>query len=169
MSDLPAQSGLGSSSSFTVGLLHSLSTMQNIYKTKKELAYDAIKIENDILKENIGCQDQVACSFGGLNYIRFEKNRSINVEQIFLNNDNLEKFQNSFILVFTNLQRNANQTAKEQLIRIKNNSNDDYLREISNLTKFAKNEIFSKKKLDFDRIGEALNEHWKIKKNLLKI
>ena len=83
MSDLPAQSGLGSSSSFTVGLLHSLSTMQNIYKTKKELAYDAIKIENDILKENIGCQDQVACSFGGLNYIRFEKTEVLMLSKFF--------------------------------------------------------------------------------------
>jgi D-glycero-alpha-D-manno-heptose-7-phosphate kinase len=166
MSDLPAQSGLGSSSSFTVGLIHSLSTMNNIYKTKKELAYDAIKIENDILKENIGCQDQVACSFGGLNQIKFEKNRTITVEQIFLTEKNLEKFQESLFLVFTNLQRNANKTAAEQITRIQNHKNDEYLNEITQITKYANEEIFFKKKIDLDKLGEALNQQWSVKKKL---
>ena len=168
MSDLPAQSGLGSSSSFTVGLLHSLSTMENIFKTKKELAYDAIKIENDILKENIGCQDQVACAFGGLNHINFKKNRSINVEPIFLSQKNLDEFQDSLFLVFTNLQRNANKTAKGQIKRIENHQNDIHLEEIARITKYAKEEIFLKKNLDLDKIGDALNEHWSIKKKLAK-
>jgi D-glycero-alpha-D-manno-heptose-7-phosphate kinase len=165
-SDLPAQSGLGSSSSLTVGLIHAISTLENIFLTKKELAYKAINIEYDILKENIGCQDQVISSFGGLNYINFEKNRNILVEKIFLNNSALEDFQESLLLIFTNLQRNANTIAKKQIQNIENNKSYKYLNEMNQLTDYAKNEIFSKKNINLRDLGSALNEQWKIKKKL---
>ena len=163
---MPAQSGLGSSSSLTVGLIHAISTLENIFLTKKELAYKAINIEYDILKENIGCQDQVISSFGGLNYINFEKNRNILVEKIFLDNSALENFQESLLLVFTNLQRNANTIAKKQIKNIQNNKSDKYLNEMSQLTDYAKNEIFSKKNINLKDLGSALNEQWQIKKKL---
>ena len=69
--DLPARTGLGSSSSFTVGLLHALYALQGKMATKEQLAYDAIHVEQNMIRENVGWQDQVAAAFGGLNYIEF--------------------------------------------------------------------------------------------------
>ena len=69
--DLPARSGLGSSSTFTVGMLNALSSLKNNMIAKRELALKAIHIEQDIIKENVGSQDQVAAAFGGFNFIHF--------------------------------------------------------------------------------------------------
>ena len=71
--DLPAHSGLGSSSSFTVGMLHALAALKGRYISKEELASQAIHIEQDVIKENVGSQDQVAAAFGGFNRITFRK------------------------------------------------------------------------------------------------
>ena len=70
--DLPAQAGLGSSSTFTVGLLHALSALKHEMPTKRELAINAIRIEQDKIKENVGSQDQISAAFGGFNRIEFE-------------------------------------------------------------------------------------------------
>src|SRR3989338_641718 len=77
ITDLPARSGVGSSSAFTVGLLNALYGLMHKPTTKLELALNAIHIEQDLIKENVGCQDQVAVAFGGFNKIIFNPNRTI--------------------------------------------------------------------------------------------
>jgi len=104
--DLPAMTGLGSSSSTAVGTIHALSFFNKKKLNKLDLALDAIDIEQNILKENVGSQDQVAASFGGFNYIQFNRNR-IKVNKI-LNIKNVEKIEKSILLVFSGTQRKAN-------------------------------------------------------------
>ena len=86
--DLPAQSGLGSSSTFTVGLLNALYGLKNYMPTKRELALNAIHIEQDLIKESVGSQDQTAASFGGFNRIKFSKQKI--VKRIIKSKDKME-------------------------------------------------------------------------------
>ena len=98
--DLPAQSGLGSSSTFTVSMLHALNALNYKMPTKYSLATDAIKVEQDLIGEAVGSQDQTAAAFGGLNRIDFGGPREINVTPIILNPKYLKKFEGSFGIVF---------------------------------------------------------------------
>ena len=164
-SDLPALSGLGSSSAFTVGLLQSLNGLKNIYLTKKKLSTEAIKVEQDFLKENVGCQDQVITSYGGLNSITFQK-KIIDIKKINVTEEYIKNLEKSLLLVFTDLQRNSNEISKEQIIRTNHDMNDDYLYKILNVTKYALNQIFNQKKFDIKNFGEALNQQWSLKKQL---
>jgi D-glycero-alpha-D-manno-heptose-7-phosphate kinase len=164
--DLPALSGLGSSSTFTVSLLHSLYGLKDKMITKKELALEAINIEQKILREKVGSQDQTAAAFGGINYIEFKKNKGVVVNQIFLGENELNKIENNFYLIYTGIQRKANLFSSSQVKNIINNNNDIYLQKILDLTKQAYEEIFLKKTLDLKKFGEALNIQWDIKKKL---
>ncbi len=164
--DLPAQCGLGTSSAFTVGLTQALNGLRNIRLSKNRLAMNAIRMEQKILKENVGSQDQVIAAMGGLNYITFKKNNNISVKKILMSNENNEIFHKSMVLVFTKLQRNANDIAKEQILRTKNNLNDKYLYQMSDLTKEANKKLFNSKKFDIKNFGTALSEQWELKKKL---
>jgi len=160
-SDLPSHTGLGSSSSFTVGLLNLLRNEKNLKINKYELAKEAINFERNILKESVGYQDQIHASFGGFNEINISKN-NIKVKKI-LNNKNVKKFEKNLFLVFTGLTRRAHNIEKKKIERIKKNFL--YLDKINLISKQAKS-IFTKKKVNFDKIGFLLDEMWKIKKKL---
>ena len=86
-----------------------------------------------------------------------------------MSSENNEIFHKSMVLVFTKLQRNANDIAKEQILRTKNNLNDKYLYQMSDLTNEANKKIFNSKKFDIKNFGYALNEQWELKKNFLTI
>src|SRR3990172_6629455 len=92
-SDLPARSGLSSSSAFTIGLLHALHALQGKMITKKRLALEAIHIEQEMIKENVGSQDQVAVAFGGLNKISFCGDHNIEVRPVTISEKRLQQFQ----------------------------------------------------------------------------
>ncbi len=116
--DLPAQSGLGSSSTFTVGLLHALYTLKHQMPTKRELALNAIRIEQDLIKESVGSQDQTAAAFGGFNKIEFGGNHEIIVKPIVMEPSRLDHLQDSVMLFFTGLSRTASNVAEEQIRNI---------------------------------------------------
>jgi len=99
--DLPARSGLGSSSTFTVGLLHAISALQNKMVTKRELAINAINIEQNLIKENVGSQDQTIASFGGINKIEFGGINEFNVTPLTVSKDRIELLQGNLMLFFT--------------------------------------------------------------------
>src|SRR3972149_11292884 len=99
--DLPARSGLGSSSAFTVGLLHALYALKGKMVSKMNLGLDAIHIEQNMIKENVGSQDQVAVAFGGLNKIGFSGNHNIEVTPIIMSQNRIQILQNHFMLFFT--------------------------------------------------------------------
>ncbi len=105
--DLPARTGLGSSSAFTVGLLNSLYALKGKMVSKEQLAKEAIFIEQERCRENVGCQDQILSSYGGLNFIEFGGDDHLKVNMITLPKDRLELFQDSLMMFFTGFHRPA--------------------------------------------------------------
>ena len=113
--DLPAQSGLGSSSTFTVGLVNALHALQNYMPTKRELALEAINIEQNIIGESVGSQDQTAAAFGGLNKISFSKTFNIDVDPIIISKEREKNLEDNLMLFFTGFSRTASDIAKTQI------------------------------------------------------
>jgi len=113
--DLPARSGIGSSSAFTVGLLNALYALKGIIISKERLAKEAIHIERDILKENVGSQDQIAAAFGGFNKITFNGEDEIEIHPVTIPKERIEELENYLMLYFTGLSRTASDIAKKQI------------------------------------------------------
>ncbi|MBV9191626.1 MAG: kinase [Betaproteobacteria bacterium] len=113
--DLPARSGLGSSSSFTVGLISALRAMQGRLISKEELGNLAIHIEQEVIKENVGSQDQITAAYGGFNRIAFHRDGSIDVQPIILPAARLAEFKSHLMLVFTGFARLASEVAKTKI------------------------------------------------------
>lgn len=160
--DLPARSGLGSSSSFTVGLLHALYALQGKLITKRQLALDAITLEQDILKENVGSQDQVVAAFGGFNKIQFGGPEHISVSPITLAADKLQNLEKHLLLFFTGLARNASEVAAEQ-IRL----TPEKTQELETMFRMVDEAInILTVKSDLQDFGCLLHENWSLKRNL---
>ena len=162
-SDLPAQSGLGSSSSFTVGMLHSFYSLLSKTPTKRELAANAINVEQNIIKECVGSQDQIIAAFGGFNKIDFNINDNFEVTPIVLPKSRLKKLEENLLLCFTGLQRSASEIAE---LQVKNTiSKTKELEKIQNITERAFKVITSVDE-SLDDVGLLLNEHWELKSSL---
>jgi len=118
--DLPARSGLGSSSSFTVGLLLALNAHKGRMVSKMELAEQAIRVEQDMIGENVGSQDQTLAAFGGLNIARFNgtKGDHIRVTPLCISRERIQELESHLMLFFTGLVRNASDIAQEQVRKI---------------------------------------------------
>lgn len=160
--DLPARSGIGSSSSFTVGLLHSLYALKGIMPTKMRLAKEAIYIEQDILKENVGLQDQISTAVGGFNKIEFKPSGEFNVVPIVMSNERLEELQNSLMLVFTGFSRTASEIAAEQIK--KTNERKKELTEMYKMVDEAVDILNSGRQLV--EFGKLIHESWQLKRSL---
>lgn len=117
--DLPARSGLGSSSSFTVGLLHALQGLNGQIANKDGLARDAIHVEQNIIGENVGSQDQVSAAFGGFNRIEFHRNDSFDVAPVILPGHRREELRDHLMLCFTGFSRIASEVAKSKIDNLK--------------------------------------------------
>jgi D-glycero-alpha-D-manno-heptose-7-phosphate kinase len=163
--DLPAKSGIGSSSSFTVGLLNALSNLYGKTLNQNELAKLAIKIERDILKENVGEQDQIAAAYGGFNNIRFSNKNDFRVTNLELKKDKVEELESKLLLFFTGISRNSSKIAKFQKDNIKNNN--ALLTEMSNLTNEAIS-ILVNDGSSINEFGALLDINWRLKKGLSK-
>ena len=161
--DLPAMSGLGSSSAFTVGLLNALYALKGEMKTKRQLALDAIHVEQDIIKENVGSQDQTIAAFGGFNKIEFGGPQKILVSPITIEQDKLDSLQNHLMLFFSGYSRNASDIA-EELIR-KTPEKKRELKAMMEMVEEAINVLNSSQDRLMD-FGRLLNETWKIKRSL---
>ena len=159
--DLPAQSGLGASSSFSVGLINCIEALKGSLISKKNLANQSIHIEQKILKENVGSQDQVAAAFGGFNVIKFKKgNYEVNPV---LNSKNIQKLEESIVLVYSGLPRDAKNIEKEKKKNF--NINKKYLIEIQKLTEKAQEKISYSKNILGD-FSELMDEYWWLKQKL---
>jgi len=110
--DLPARSGLGSSSSFTVGLLQVLHALTGKMLTKHELAMQAIHVEQEILRETVGSQDQVLAAYGGFNHITFLTNGEVNVRPVTVPADRLRELNANIMLMYTGIKRTASAVAE---------------------------------------------------------
>lgn len=160
--DLPARSGLGSSSTFTVGMLHALHALQGYIPTKRELATQAIHVEQDRIGESVGSQDQVAAAFGGLNHIRFWQS-SFEVEPITISPERLATLQSHLLLCFTGFARTASEIAVEQIARTKENAN--LLREMSAITSDGL-ELFRSPEFSMTDFGQLLDRQWTAKRQI---
>ena len=165
MSDIPTRgSGLGSSSTFTVGLLHALKKYNGKSISPAILAEDACDIEINKCNQPIGKQDQYAASFGGLNYIKFTKDKII-VKKININKDFVNEIEDSLFLVYTGILRNASNILEPIKDQLKDENNNTILKEMNEITSMFKDEL-EKENIDF--FSEALNLNWNIKKKLSK-
>ena len=160
--DLPARTGLGTSSSFTVGLLHALSAIQRTMPTKMELARDAVKVEQEVLKEHVGCQDQVMAAHGGFSRVDFCPNDDIHVTPIIMGQERLSELQSHLTLYFTGFSRSASEIAKEQIERTK-----DRKAELTAIYQMVQDGVsILTGGHDLTEFGRLLDEAWRVKRSL---
>ncbi len=166
LSDLPARSGLGSSSSFTVGFLNLIAQILDLRYTKYELAQKAIFVERELLRENVGLQDQFHASFGGINRFDFLPGRT-RISPVGITGANLELLSQSLFLVFTGIARFASQTLDAQ---IENTKQKTITRELSHLLKLTDQavEVLESGRIDgiLGDLGAMLHEGWETKRRL---
>lgn len=160
--DIPARSGMGSSSAFTVGLLNSFYALSGKMSSKETLRDGAIYIEQQMIKENVGSQDQTFAAHGGLNLIEFLQNGHISVKPLILDYSRLTEFENSLMLFFTGVSRTAHEIAGEQIA--KSEINEPNLHMMKSLVGDAIDILTSN--VDLDEFGKLLNETWRLKKTL---
>lgn len=160
--DLPARSGMGSSSSFTVGLLHALYALRGVMPTKNQLARESIHIEQDLIKETVGSQDQCAAAHGGFNHIVFHRDGEIEVRPLTLSASRLEELSSHLMLFYTGIMRTAsdvadtyveNLGAKETLLNKMHGMVDQGIRILQGNRCICS-------------FGELLNEAWEAKRDL---
>jgi D-glycero-alpha-D-manno-heptose-7-phosphate kinase len=161
--DLPARSGLGSSSSFTVGLLNALNALNAKMISKRDLGREAIRIEQDVLKEDVGCQDQIWAAYGGFNRIDFHPDGSFSVLPFILPPARRAELAQSLMLFFTGFSRFASDFAGEQIKNM--NSRKNQLRMIRSLVDSAA-DILLDAKAPLRELGELLHQSWLIKREL---
>lgn len=162
VSDLPSYTGLGSSSSFTVGLINILNEYKNKKISKMELAKKAIHIERNILKESVGYQDQTIAAFGGFNLIEFSNKDNIKVTPIDLSNSFKSELSSSLMLFFTGIKRKAQNIEINKINNINKISTE--LKKIYEITFKAMNVLENSKSIS--EFGFLLNETWNLKKSL---
>jgi len=161
--DVPANCGLGTSSSFTVALLNALHAYNKDFVTQKQLAEEACHIEIDALGEPIGKQDQYMAAFGGLTCLTFDKNGGVLVEPLRISNEVLDQLEGNILLFFTGKERSASEILSEQVER----SNQDNPEMINNLHQIKEIGLETRRYLErgqVDMLGELLHRHWETKK-----
>ena len=162
MADIPSGTGLGSSSSFTVGLLHAVKAHIGLFQSAEELASEASKIEIEDLKEPIGKQDQYAAAFGGLQYIRFLPTGEVSVEPVICSRRTKTELEASMMVFYTGMTRSASDVLSEQK---KNTGNKrETLREMRGLALRLKKVLEGGRAIS--EVGSLLHEGWMLKKTL---
>jgi len=161
--DVPAMSGLGSSSAFSVGMLHSLYALKGEFVTKRKLALEAIDIEQNRIGESVGSQDQVAAAFGGLNIIEFMKNGQINVTPVTISSQRIKDLEKSIVIFFTGISRSASEIAQTQILESENKIKELDL--MKDMVDEAVGILYSKQR-NLDDFGHLLNESWQLKRSI---
>jgi D-glycero-alpha-D-manno-heptose-7-phosphate kinase len=162
VADLPARTGLGTSSAFTVGLLLGLYALQNKMRDRQALADDAIHVEQDVIGEVVGAQDQVSAAYGGFNRINFHTDKLIEVKRVLTAPSRLTELQDHLALYFTGFSRTASKIAEEQVRMTPQRKNE--LENMLQLVDQAEAVITSSGSLD--EFGRLLHESWQIKRSL---
>lgn len=160
--DLPKQSGLGTSSSFAVGLLNALHALKGEMTTPDELAREATHVERDLCGDNVGSQDQVTAAHGGFNYIRFLPGDIITVHPIIASAQRLELFQQHLMLYFTGFARVASEIAAEQIQNMPKKETELHAMQAM----VQEGVSILREGHDLREFGELLREGWKLKRTL---
>jgi D-glycero-alpha-D-manno-heptose-7-phosphate kinase len=161
--DLPARSGLGSSSTFTVGLAHALYSLRGKMVSHETLARDAIHIEQNLIGEHVGSQDQVSAAYGGFNRINFHRDDTFDVLPVILPIHRRDELHDHLMLCFTGLSRIADEIAKSKIDNFKNKETElNYIREMVD----EATTILSDSRVSIDEFGKLLDLSWKYKRSL---
>ena len=166
IADIPAGTGLGSSSSYTVGLLNALYAYQNKEVSPQVLAEKACHIEIDILKEPIGKQDQFAAAFGGLNVIRFLEDETVKIEPIKMDDSAYRRLQNSLVMFYTGTSRSASEVLIDQKKNIISN-NEKFNTQLQ-MTQLVEDSKECLVKSNLNEFGKKLDYNWQLKRTLSK-
>jgi D-glycero-alpha-D-manno-heptose-7-phosphate kinase len=161
--DLPARSGLGTSSSFTVGLLHAIAALKGSYISKEQLARDALHIEQNVIGESVGSQDQVAAAFGGFNRIEFRRSGNFSVSPVVLKKQRHKTFQKHLMLCFTGISRIAAEVAKSKIDNLSRREAE--LKRMHEMVDEA-TQILQSTTRPIEEFGDLLHEAWQCKRQL---
>lgn len=161
--DLPSHSGVGSSSAFAVGLLHALYALNGKIISKKRLALEAIHIEQEMIGEAVGSQDQIAASFGGFNKVVFSANKNIEVNPITIGSSKIQLLQDHLMLFFTGFSRFSTEVEKDKIFQI--DKNYKQLKSMHAMVDQAV-EILNSDSENIEDFGRLLHESWSCKRAL---
>src|SRR6266446_3091718 len=165
IADIPARgSGLGSSSTFTVGLLHALHAYAERYASAEQLAREACQIEIERCGEPIGKQDQYAAAFGGFNFIEFNRDDSVSVEPILCKRETVQRLQENLLVFYTGIVRSASAILKnQQQMVLAEKSKQKMLCRMVELARDLKAEL---QKNNLDAFGEIIHANWELKRSI---
>lgn len=161
--DLPARSGLGSSSSFTVGLLKALYALQGQMKNNFDIALEAIKVEQDVIGEKVGSQDQISAAVGGLNHIRFNADGSIVVEPVIIPNQRRDELASHIMMFYTGVSRYSQSITTEKIKGIK--KQPESVMALGDMVTEGLS-ILTNQTSEIRNFGLLMDESWKIKREL---
>src|SRR5918996_167931 len=160
--DLPARSGMGSSSSFTVGLLHALYALQGQMPSKRQLALESIRVEQELINETVGSQDQVLAAFGGFNHVVFAANGEISVRPVTVSTDRLKELNSHLMLFYSGIDRTASDIAESYVTDL--NGKKSHLRIMKHLVEESIAILNGGQ--DITAFGALLHEGWHAKRGL---
>jgi D-glycero-alpha-D-manno-heptose-7-phosphate kinase len=165
LADVPANTGLGSSSSFTVALLNGLHAYKREFVPAEQLAREACELEIDLLKEPIGKQDQTIAAYGGVSAMTFHPDGSVDVERLPLRDEVLDDLESNLVIYYSGVERAASTVLREQATTIAENR-DDAVRRMHRIKELG----YETKRIllsgQIDTYGEMLHEHWTNKRKL---
>jgi D-glycero-alpha-D-manno-heptose-7-phosphate kinase len=164
VTDLPARTGLGSSSSFTVGLLHALYALRGEMVSRGKLAERAAYVEQEMIRERVGTQDQYTCAHGGMVHLKFACDGSVNVLPIPLSAQRQIEFESHLMLFYTGIRRSAHDLLEEQMDRTNNGANSEHLVNLSGLVDEGIRILTSEQPIR--GFGDVLHEAWTSKRQL---
>jgi D-glycero-alpha-D-manno-heptose-7-phosphate kinase len=162
--ELPARAGLGASSAFTVGLLHALYRLRGETPSPVQLAMESTHVEQNMIGENVGCQDQAMAAIGGLNKIRFNRDGKLGVDPIYMEKERSTQLQSSLMLVFTGIMRSASEVAGTQIDETGKGNLSDRLTRMQEMVDEGTRILSSDS--DLDDFGRLLHEGWQLKRSL---
>jgi D-glycero-alpha-D-manno-heptose-7-phosphate kinase len=161
--DLPARAGLGSSSSFTVGLLHALHAQAGRMKSKHQLALEALHVEQDVIREHVGSQDQIWAAYGGMNRIDFQRDGAFNVSNIIMARERKVELFGHFMLFFTGFARYADEIAARKIANLDRKA--ALVHAMAAMVDEAQS-ILANTHRSLHEIGELLHHSWMMKRDL---
>ncbi len=164
ISDLPARTGIGSSSSFTVGLLHALHALSGKMVSKEYLAKEAIYVEQELLKERVGVQDQLAAAYGSLNHMTFSEHNLL-VNPVIISRQRKTMLENNLLMFYTGISRFASEILEEQIQKTQQQTINNELQEIKSMVQEGLDILCDETK-DLNTFGQLLHNGWLRKKSL---
>ncbi len=159
--DLPARSGLGSSSAFTVGLLNALTALSGRHVSRDDLATQALHVEQEIIREHVGSQDQICAAYGGFNRIEFRRNNAFDVTPIILEKERISELEDHLMLFFTGFSRIASEIAKSKIDNLRNR-----IAELNKMYAMVDQSIRLLSNGFLEDFGRLLHESWMYKRSL---